>query len=159
MTPAADLATWNSRFGPFTAIVQDDVVLASGWTDDVARLLALIAPVDRPNELRERTDLGAVSDAVRRFDQGEIAAIDGIAVHQRSGPFHAAVRQQLRILLQELFDGDALALEPAFAQLTTHPERQRGRFQVRVRAALLLRCEFAHAVPPWERLPVPVSAG
>jgi methylated-DNA-[protein]-cysteine S-methyltransferase len=96
MTEHADHATWNSHFGPFTAIARDDVVLASGWTADIERLLALIAPVDRPERLHAYKDLGAVTRAVRRFDRGEMSAIDGIAVLQRSGPFHAAVREQLR---------------------------------------------------------------
>jgi methylated-DNA-[protein]-cysteine S-methyltransferase len=96
MTLTADVATWNGRFGPFTAIVHDDAVIASGWTTDIDRLLDLIAPSDRPTTLRERHELGEISEAVRRYDRGEVGAIDTIAVRQHSGPFHAAVRVQLR---------------------------------------------------------------
>lgn len=94
----ADTATWESRFGPFTAIVADNVVLASGWTADVARLVALIAPPERPAELRTRADVGGVTEAVHRYDAGELDAIDDVEVHQASGPFHAAVRNQLRAI-------------------------------------------------------------
>jgi methylated-DNA-[protein]-cysteine S-methyltransferase len=97
-TRTADTATWESRFGPFTAIVTDDVVLASGWTADVERLVALIAPPDRPSELRAHADVGIVTETVHRYDAGEIDAIDDVEVHQASGPFHTAVRRQLRAI-------------------------------------------------------------
>lgn len=94
----ADVATWQGRFGPFTAVVRDDVVLASGWTPDVDWLVALVAAADRPAELRVRRTLGAISRAVDAYDEGDITAIDAVPVHQRTGAFHHAVREQLRAI-------------------------------------------------------------
>jgi methylated-DNA-[protein]-cysteine S-methyltransferase len=94
----ADVATWQGRLGPFTAVVRDGVVLASGWTSDVDWLVALVAAADRPSELRERRTLGDVSRAVDAYDAGAITAIDAIPVHQHTGAFHHEVREQLRAI-------------------------------------------------------------
>lgn len=94
----AEVATWESRFGPFTAVVRDDVVLASGWTPAFDWLVELIAAADRPRELRERRTLGPISAAVHAYDAGDITAIDAIPVHQRTGAFHHAVRERLRAI-------------------------------------------------------------
>lgn len=78
--------TLDTPLGPFTAVVAaDGAVLASGWTDDPAALLPLVHPALRPEP--EHGDLGPVADAVRRYHDGELSAVDGIAVRQRSGAF------------------------------------------------------------------------
>lgn len=82
-------ATWDTvdtPLGPFTAVVDTDgAVLASGWTGELGDLLPLVHPALRP--VPERGDLGPVADAVRRYHAGELSAVDGIAVRQRSGEF------------------------------------------------------------------------
>lgn len=83
-------AIWNSidtHVGPFSAVVDaDGAVLASGWTADVDDLLPLIHPTLRPATV-ERGDLGAVGAAIVAYHQGDLGAVDGITVRQRSGPF------------------------------------------------------------------------
>lgn len=81
-------STLDTPAGPFTAVVDaDGAVLASGWTGDADVLVPLIHASLRPGTVDARTDLGAVTAAVRAFHDGELTAIDDIVVRQRSGEF------------------------------------------------------------------------
>lgn len=89
--PPARYATVATPPGPFTVVVTDGpddrgVVLASGWTDDVADLLAVVHRSLRPTWIEHADEL-AVLDTVEAFFAGEMAAIDDVPVRQRSGPF------------------------------------------------------------------------
>jgi methylated-DNA-[protein]-cysteine S-methyltransferase len=90
-TPAARFATTVTPPGPFTVVVTtaddgSDVVLASGWTDDVADLLPVVHRSLRPTSVEPAGRL-PVFDTVEAFVAGEVAAIDAVPVRQRSGPF------------------------------------------------------------------------
>jgi methylated-DNA-[protein]-cysteine S-methyltransferase len=89
--PAARYATVATPPGPFTVVVTDDrdggdVVLASGWTDDVAALLPVVHRALRPTWV-ERADGLPVLDTVEAFFAGDVEAIQEVRVRQRSGPF------------------------------------------------------------------------
>jgi methylated-DNA-[protein]-cysteine S-methyltransferase len=90
-SPSARYATVATPPGPFTVIVAtdpagQDVVLASGWTDDVDALLPVVHRSLRPTWVEHAERLPAL-DAVDAFVAGQIGAIDDVAVRQRSGPF------------------------------------------------------------------------
>lgn len=84
------MTTWSTLdtpIGPFTAVVDaGGAVLASGWTASLDALLPQVHPSLRPAELTEG-DLGAVGEAIARYHAGELSAIDGVPVRQRSGEF------------------------------------------------------------------------
>ncbi|MGW4636265.1 methylated-DNA--[protein]-cysteine S-methyltransferase [Nocardia sp. NPDC004415] len=85
---SADIATFTTPIGPFTAIVDaDGAVLASGWTGDPTDLTTVIHASLRPAELRRRDSLGAVTRAVLDYHAGDLTAIDAIPVRQHSGEF------------------------------------------------------------------------
>jgi methylated-DNA-[protein]-cysteine S-methyltransferase len=94
MTPLPDTArhaTITTPAGPFTVVVTSDadgrdVVLASGWTADLGELLPVVHPTLRPVGSERVADL-AVLDVVEKFFAGDVTAIDGVPVRQRSGPF------------------------------------------------------------------------
>ncbi|PWC04660.1 methylated-DNA--[protein]-cysteine S-methyltransferase [Mycetocola zhujimingii] len=78
--------TMNTPDGPFTIIARDNgTVLASGWTADVDALTARIAAVLRPATVTA----GSVSaaDAVTAYYDGDLAAIENVAVEQSGGEF------------------------------------------------------------------------
>jgi methylated-DNA-[protein]-cysteine S-methyltransferase len=80
-------STLDTTLGPFTAVVDaDGAVLASGWTAELDDLLHLIHPTLRPTDLT-RGDLGAAGEAITRYHDGELSAIDDVPVRQRSGEF------------------------------------------------------------------------
>jgi len=90
-TAPAQYASVDTPPGPFTALVTDgpdgvDVVLASGWTDDVTELLPVVHRSLRPSWV-ERADELPVLAVVEAFCAGDVAAIDAVPVRQRSGPF------------------------------------------------------------------------
>jgi methylated-DNA-[protein]-cysteine S-methyltransferase len=97
----ARYATIPTPPGPFTVVVTTDpvsggdVVLASGWTDDVGALLAVVHRSLRPVDLDASDDL-ATLEAVSAFCAGDLAAIDAIEVQQRSGPFLQEAWEVLR---------------------------------------------------------------
>jgi methylated-DNA-[protein]-cysteine S-methyltransferase len=89
-------ATVSTPPGPFTVVVDsDDVVLASGWTADIGDLQPVIHPSLRPAGSELVGDL-SVLDVVGKFFAGDVSAIDGVGVRQRSGPFLTEAWEVLR---------------------------------------------------------------
>lgn len=88
-------ATTDTPIGPFTVLVQDGVVLASGWTAQVSELVPVVHRSLRPTSLVEADRL-PVLDVVDAFHAGDVAAIDDVVVRQRSGPFLTQAWEVLR---------------------------------------------------------------
>lgn len=87
---SARIATIPTPAGPFTMIATDSdlpTVLAAGWTDDPALLLSVIAPALRPAGAVRVASIPRITDAATAYHDGEVAAVDGIAVEQSSGVF------------------------------------------------------------------------
>lgn len=83
-------ATISTPVGPFTMITTDadlPSVLAAGWTDDPALLLSVIAPSLRPAATVQAKRIPRISDAAVAYHEGELTAVDAIAVEQTSGVF------------------------------------------------------------------------
>lgn len=77
----ATIQTIDTPDGPFTILADDEQrVLASGWTHEVDRIVGRLRPVERPATLRTgETDASA---AARAYYDGDLAAIDEVAVAQ-----------------------------------------------------------------------------
>ena len=100
LPPPARHATVATPPGPFTVLVASDVdgrdvVLASGWTADIADLLPVVHASLRPAG-SERVDDLPVLDVVEKFFAGDVRAIDDVVVRQRSGPFLQEAWEVLR---------------------------------------------------------------
>ena len=91
-------ATLDTPFGPFTTVVDaDGVVLAAGWsTEPDEEVLPLIHPSLRPAEIVEQADLGAVTEAVRAFHDGDPGPAATLPVRQHGGPFLQEVWARMR---------------------------------------------------------------
>ena len=134
----AQSATLMTRIGPFTTVVADTgAVLASGWTGDVDELVPLIHPTLRPAAVTERRELGRVTDTVRRYHDGELTAIDDVAVEQVSGEFLVQAWKVLR----EVQAGHPLTYTE-FAASAGRPEAVRAAANACARnaAALFVPC-------------------
>lgn len=81
--------------GPF-AVLADDAgrVLASGWTDDAAALVARLPAAARPDAIAPGAT--AASDAVRAYYRGDHEAILGVEVVQTGTDFQRAGWEALR---------------------------------------------------------------
>jgi methylated-DNA-[protein]-cysteine S-methyltransferase len=93
-------ATVATPPGPFTVVVDTDaqgrdVVIASGWTDDVTDLLPVVHLSLRPAGSELVADL-PVLDVVEKFFAGDVNSIDDVVVRQRSGPFLQEAWEVLR---------------------------------------------------------------
>ncbi|ADB49503.1 methylated-DNA--[protein]-cysteine S-methyltransferase [Conexibacter woesei] len=99
-------ATIPTPAGPFTVVVSDDAVVASGWSADADALLAVIGAARLPSvaaeldagTLARRRDLGPFTRAVRDYHDGDLAAIDAVPVAQSSGPFTNRAWDELRAI-------------------------------------------------------------
>lgn len=100
-TRTAATSTVATPDGPFTVVAAPDgAVLASGWTDDVDALVALVHPDLRPADITPVPDDAAPVApavlAVRAYYAGDVRAIDTVPVRQVSGPFRAHAWDVLR---------------------------------------------------------------
>lgn len=126
--------TIETPVGPFTILASDaGAVRAAGFTTDVGRLLALVHPALR-EEPRPRPDLGPVSAAVLSYLDGDLAAIDGVPVEQRTGgPYLAHAWEALR----EVKPGQPVTYT-GFAELSGRPEAIRAAASACARNAVAL---------------------
>ncbi|PRZ09359.1 methylated-DNA-[protein]-cysteine S-methyltransferase [Isoptericola sp. CG 20/1183] len=97
--------TLDTPDGPFTIVADDGVVLASGWTDDVASLLALVHPELLPAGPGSPTvravpesaaEVVGPAAAVRAYYAGDPTAVGQVPVRQRSGPYRQHAWEVLR---------------------------------------------------------------
>lgn len=95
--PAATVQTLDTPDGPFTVLEDaEGHVLASGWTDDSARLLARLAERHRPRRLTDGRVRSA--DAVEAFYAGEVEAAMRVPVRQHGTELFAEGWRQLRAI-------------------------------------------------------------
>jgi methylated-DNA-[protein]-cysteine S-methyltransferase len=91
----ATIQTIDTPDGAFTILSDaDGRVLASGWTPEAERILGRVRPDARPSSVsRRETDAAA---AVLAYYEGELDAIDGVAVSQHGTPRQLAGWDALR---------------------------------------------------------------
>ena len=133
-------ATIPTPIGPFTMIATDSdlpTVLAAGWTDDPTLLLSVIAPALRPTRTVLVRDIPRITDAAKAYHDGDLAAVDGIAVEQRSGMF----LQHAWDILRKVEPGRPVSYS-AFAELAGRPAAVRAVATACARnaAALFVPC-------------------
>lgn len=129
--------TVDTASGPFTLIAEDGAVLASGWTSTVDDLMPLIHPRLRGDRTATRADLGDITEAVTRYFDGDVAAIDTVPVRQVGGEFLAAAWDVLR----KVPAGEPVTYT-GFAALAGRPTAVRAAAQACARnaAALFVPC-------------------
>jgi methylated-DNA-[protein]-cysteine S-methyltransferase len=124
--------------GPFTIVASDDgAVRAAGFTTDIGALLALVHPSLR-GEPRPRPDLGGITDAVRSYVDGDVAAIDEVPVEQRTG---GAFLDHAWRVLRDVKAGEPVTYTE-YAALAGRPTAVRAAAQACARnaAALFVPC-------------------
>lgn len=89
------IQTIDTPDGALTILADDERrVLASGWTDDQAAILARVHPSLRPDAVAEGVTDAA--DAALAYYGGDLAAIDGVAVRQHGTELQRAGWAALR---------------------------------------------------------------
>ena len=91
----ATIQTIDTPDGAFTILADDEQrVLASGWTDDVERIVGRLRVGDRPTTVSEGVTDAAT--AVAAYYEGDLAAIDEVAVAQHGTVMQLAGWEALR---------------------------------------------------------------
>ena len=108
--------------GPFTVIVSDGAVLGSGWTSDPKDLLPRIHQSLLPSALEESdTEAEFALDAVRKYYDGDFAAVLRTPVRQVSGEF----RSHAWDVLRDIGPGQCITYSD-FAALAGRPQAVRA---------------------------------
>ncbi|WP_312172217.1 methylated-DNA--[protein]-cysteine S-methyltransferase [Microbacterium sp.] len=125
----AIIQTIETPDGPFTILADErQRVLSSGWTADQATIVARLAPLGRPTEVRERdTDAAAAALA---FYAGDLSAIDAVAVKQTGTTLQLAGWSALR----EIEPGEPLTYT-SFAARLGNPRAVRAAASICARNA------------------------
>jgi methylated-DNA-[protein]-cysteine S-methyltransferase len=130
-------STIDTPIGPFTMVVSEaGAVRAAGFTADVDTLLSLVHPA-LLGPTRPAVDVGAASAAVRSYLDGDLDALDGVAVEQRTG---GAFLARAWAVMRDIKPG-APVTYTAFAALAGQPAA------VRAAAAACARNPVALFVP------------
>ncbi len=106
------IQTIDTPDGPFTLLVDaEQRVLASGWTGDPEAILGRLAPAHRPTGIIDGE--ADAASAVHAFYDGDVHAIDRVAVRQFGTPFQQEGWQALR----EIAPGEPLSYTEFAARL------------------------------------------
>lgn len=89
-------STLDTPLGPFSAIVDDDAVVAAGFVADAEGMRQRLDAPRRVQRLTIIRDLGPVSAAVRSYFAGDVTAIDALSVEQPGGAFRTAAWKSMR---------------------------------------------------------------
>ena len=125
----AIIQTIDTADGAFTILADErQRVLASGWSDDHEAIITRLAPVHRPDAVVEgETD--AATAALAYYD-GDLGAIDGVAVAQSGTPLQIAGWAALR----RIAPGEPLTYT-GFARLLDNPRAVRAAASICARNA------------------------
>lgn len=126
VSTASTLATPD---GPFTLVVDEGgAVLASGWTEDVAALVARVHPSLRPSDVVEgRVDAAA---AVQAYYDGDFSATATVPVRQHGTALQQAGWSALRVI-----EPGAPLTYTAFAAALARPQAVRAAASICARNA------------------------
>ena len=83
-------STCQTADGPFSIIADSDSILASGWTGNLAELVALIHSSLRPSKLLTSSTgtISKATQAVEAFYDNDFTATAAIPILQYGSPFH-----------------------------------------------------------------------
>lgn len=127
MTYAAFAATVTTPDGPFTLLVRDGSVLASGWTTELDELVSLVHATLRPDadqiEITDANDprVAFAAEAVASYYAGDATAPGRVPVAQSSGEF----RQQAWEALRQIEPGEPVTYAQ-FAVRSSRPQAVRA---------------------------------
>jgi methylated-DNA-[protein]-cysteine S-methyltransferase len=82
--------------GELSVLTRDEVLVAAGFTADPKEMYVRLSPVLQAEGLDVVDDLGPVAQAVRDYFDGDLEALDAIAVEQPGTPTRKRLHQVLR---------------------------------------------------------------
>jgi methylated-DNA-[protein]-cysteine S-methyltransferase len=98
MTTALDASVLETPVGPLSLVVDGETLAAAGFVADPAALHARMGAARRARPLHVVPDLGVLAKPVVAYFDGDLAAIDDIAVDQDGTAGQRAVWEALRTI-------------------------------------------------------------
>jgi methylated-DNA-[protein]-cysteine S-methyltransferase len=98
VTATLDATVLDTPIGPLSLIADGDTLVASGFVADPADLHVRLSGERLTRPLRALPDLGAVGKPVAAYFDGDVHAIDDLAVEQDGTPGQRAVWDALRAI-------------------------------------------------------------
>ncbi len=95
-TAALVAAVLDTPPGPLGVIVDDDRIVAAGYSADLDALHVRLGPLRRDRPIRRLADLGVIGDALHRYHGGELDALDSLTVDQPGTEHQQAIWRALR---------------------------------------------------------------
>jgi methylated-DNA-[protein]-cysteine S-methyltransferase len=89
-------STIPTPVGPLTLVASDGVLRAASFTDEPGEVQARMGASARERELRRTNDLGPITDALRAYFDGEVHAIDSLAVEQAGNTWFQSAWKVMR---------------------------------------------------------------
>lgn len=96
MKTLLETTTVETAAGPFWLAVRNGALVAAGFVDASPRLLARLEARFGPLEPRETEDPAGVASALRRYLEGDLAALETVPVDAGGTPFQQDVWAALR---------------------------------------------------------------
>src|SRR4051794_37149135 len=97
-SPVLSASTMLTPIGPLTILTVDDRVRAAGFTEDVGALLRPLPPPMRSTPLEIVPNLGAITQALMAYFDGDLASLDAIPVSPGGSDFQERVWAALRTI-------------------------------------------------------------
>ena len=97
-SPVIQAATIQTPIGPLTMLAADGQVCAAGFTEEIGALVKPLGPTLRATPVEVVGDLGPITDALAAYFEGDIHALDSIAVTLQAGAFKQRVWTALRAI-------------------------------------------------------------
>src|SRR5690242_14821440 len=96
LSPTLLTATLITPIGPLTILTTGDRVVAGGFTDRVDFVACFVGKKHRGTPIEPVDDLGPVGEALARYFEGDVGALDGVPIDAQGGPFQEQVWAALR---------------------------------------------------------------
>ncbi|SDH80779.1 methylated-DNA--[protein]-cysteine S-methyltransferase [Nonomuraea jiangxiensis] len=82
--------------GPLALLSREGTLVAAGFTADPTEMFVRLTPALQAEGLEVGADLGAASEAVRAYLDGDLAALDAVPVSQPGTPTRRRLHEALR---------------------------------------------------------------
>ena len=96
LTPTLVSTTMTTPIGPLTIVAFDGKAVAGGFTDSLDLVACFIDKKHRGTPIEQVRDLGPIGEALARYFEGDLRALDGIPIGVQGGPFQEQVWATLR---------------------------------------------------------------
>jgi methylated-DNA-[protein]-cysteine S-methyltransferase len=98
LTPTLLTSTLHTPIGPLIIVAFDGKAVAGGFTDSLDLVASFVGKTLRGTPIEPVDDLGPIDEALARYFDGDLRALDSIPIGVQGGPFQGRVWEALRAI-------------------------------------------------------------